>query len=88
VTARKKERPDSRVEAPPYASGPDGPQRGWASIENKNGGLARTYGLSSGYGFDSPTLIIGKLQEPLIKPGTYLIAIGVPTLVSFPITVP
>lgn len=60
----------------------------WASIENKNGGLARTYGLSSGYGFDSPTLIIGKLQEPLIKPGTYLIAIGVPTLVSFPITVP
>jgi hypothetical protein len=59
-----------------------------ASIENKSGSMARTYGFSGGITFASPTLIIGKLQDPLAKPGSYLIAIGVPALVSFPITVP
>jgi hypothetical protein len=59
-----------------------------ASIVNSSGSQARTSGGSSGITFASANLIIGTLQDPLAKPGSYLITIGVPTLVSFPITVP
>jgi hypothetical protein len=55
---------------------------------NSSGSQARTSGGSSGITFASANLIIGTLQDPLAKPGSYLITIGVPTLVSFPITVP
>ena len=47
-------------------------------------GLMDTWGLTE----ISPELITGQLQQDLPAPGRYLIAIGRPTLASFPITVP
>ena len=47
-------------------------------------GLMDTWGLTE----ISPELITGQLQQGLPAPGRYLIAIGRPTLASFPITVP
>ena len=47
-------------------------------------GLMDTWGLTE----ISPDLITGQLQQGLPAPGRYLIAIGRPTLASFPITVP
>ncbi len=43
---------------------------------------------ATGIGVISPDLITGQLQQVVPAPGRYLIAIGRPTLVSFPITVP
>ncbi len=69
----------------------------YPAIEPAGGSLARTNlgpppsaGLLDTWGLTeiSPELITGQLQQDLPAPGRYLIAIGRPTVVSFPINVP
>lgn len=69
----------------------------YVAIEPPGGSLASTnLGPPSpaspidvwGFGVISSELITGQLQQVVPAPGSYLIAIGRPTVVSFPITVP
>jgi hypothetical protein len=68
----------------------------YAAIESPGASLARTNLGSmspspidvSGFVLISPELITGQLQQVVPAPGKYLIAIGRPTVVSFPIAVP
>lgn len=60
------------------------------AILNPDGSYAGPTGNSnnSGFGIISPTLITGRIQYVLQGPGRYLIAMGRPPVVTFPITIP
>lgn len=61
-----------------------------SGILNPDGSYPALTGFSnnSGFGVISPTLITGEIQYVLQGPGRYLIAIGRPPVVTFPITIP